>query len=137
MRTIKAQDVVTGMKIFLKVSNRLQFYPVLSVTSIADGKGIRIFTPSPTSDDQVESDYPLDFPVKVNDAAVKVRDLKVGDLVDLEGDEILGHHVETAYEYSEVIEIDQEKPDLIVLYFNGMAAGYDPDKVMIIKTREE
>ena len=69
-------------------------------------------------------------------ATIPVRDVRVGDLVDLEGDESLGHHPETPWEYAEVVEIEQESPSCIVLYFDSMAAGYDPGQIMTIKRRE-
>jgi hypothetical protein len=63
---------------------------------------------------------------------VQVKDIRVGDLIDLQGDSALGHHPLTEYEFMEVIEIEKESPDCIVLYFNGMAAGYESNQVMMV-----
>ena len=62
---------------------------------------------------------------------VKVKDLKVGDFIDLEGDRNLGHHISVEFEYSKVCEIINETDDCIVVAFDdGMTAGYGPEELM-------
>lgn len=78
-----------------------------------------------------------------DEMTVQVRNIQVGDCVDLEDDPIFGKtddeefkvHPIVEFEYCEVMEIDQESPDCIVLYFDGMAAGYDPGQIMTIRKR--
>ena len=58
-----------GDHILIKPSKLLPspgLYPVRKVEPIANGKGVRISTPSLTSADRfIESDFPLDCPVDV------------------------------------------------------------------------
>lgn len=61
---------------------------------------------------------------------VKVKHLKVGDMVDLEGDVFADpdhDHVSLEFELATVEGIDQETAHCIVIYFNGIAVGFPPD----------
>jgi hypothetical protein len=62
---------------------------------------------------------------------VAIKDLKAGDLIDLENDRYAdpdGVKVEYQSEYSEVDEIDQETDTCIVVYFTStQAVGFPPD----------
>jgi hypothetical protein len=57
------------------------------------------------------------------------KELQPGDLVDLQGDSVLGHHPEFQFELAEVVEIERETDDCYVVYFDNHAAGYAPDHV--------
>jgi len=71
-----------------------------------------------------------------DEIAVQVKDLREGDLVDLEGDEFFGDNVSVVFEYGEVAEIIRETDSCIVVGFEGIGtAGYAPDHVMIMKRR--
>lgn len=63
----------------------------------------------------------------------KVRDLRVGDRVDLEGDEIAdnGEHPEFQFEFQTVLTLEREGEDCIVVGFeSGFTCGFPPDHMI-------
>lgn len=71
------------------------------------------------------------------DPKIKVKDLKVGDQVDLESCPFLKNQPNAEFTYAEVVEIVEESPTCIVVdYDSGGTAGYDPEQVLSIKKRE-
>jgi hypothetical protein len=64
------------------------------------------------------------------------RDLREGDLVDLESCPYCHDEPNAEYEYAEVCEIERESPDCIAVGYAWTGAGYDPMTPLIIKRRE-
>ena len=64
----------------------------------------------------------------------KVRDLKEGDLVDLDNDPYFAQHPMTEFEYAEVVEVTPETPNCTLVAYEGVgAAGYDPNHEMVLQ----
>ena len=66
--------------------------------------------------------------------AVRVADLRVGDLVDLAGDKYADdgtNDATLAFEYVEVVEVVQETPTCVAVGFEGFdVVGFPPDHVV-------
>lgn len=58
-----------------------------------------------------------------------VSDIKVGDLLDLQGDTFAdnGNHPEFEFEYQPVYEIEKESADCIVLHCDNFSCGFPPN----------
>lgn len=60
-----------------------------------------------------------------------VREVRVDDLIDLHGDQYADPeadpHLDLAYEYARVEEIERETPNCIVLHTSLTSVGFPPD----------
>ncbi len=65
----------------------------------------------------------------------RVRDLREGDLVDLESCPHLHGDPLASFEYAQVLEIAHEGPECIAVDYVSGGAGYSPDALLVIKTR--
>jgi hypothetical protein len=58
---------------------------------------------------------------------IKVSDLQVGDMVDLQGDRFadpMHSHIEYECEYAMVQDLERETPECICVYFDSNAVGF-------------
>jgi len=71
----------------------------------------------------------------------RVSDLKIGDLVDLEGDRYADpnrDHISFGFEYQEVATIEHETPDCIAVGFEGFdVVGFPPWHMVKVGSRAD
>ena len=67
---------------------------------------------------------------------VAVRDLQLGDMVNVESCPYLHNHDLAAYELFTVNEIVKETDNCTCVYYDHAACGYSPDDVLDVITRE-
>jgi len=71
---------------------------------------------------------------------IKVKDLKPGDAVDLEGDPYADpnhDHIEYECEFQAVAEVVQETPECTVVYFDNCACGFPTNHELTVDRRGE
>ncbi len=66
--------------------------------------------------------------------------VKVGDMVDLEGDTYADPNRDSLAfecEYAIVFEVDRETADCVAIYFDGCAFGFPPDHLLKVEGHKE
>lgn len=67
---------------------------------------------------------------------VKIRDLRIGDMVDLSTHKITADHPTAEMNYAEVVEVEQETTGCTCVYFEGVDAyGLPSDDYIFVAER--